>query len=96
MILQDYMDIGYGYDSEDSFVDDSEAVCDCIVQMYCRIQQIFRRGKFLWFSHFFTQPRMFSVESFTRLDISLLKEAATTKVFPVNVHFCSNRESFPP
>ena len=25
------MDIGYGYDSEDSFVDDSEAVCDCVV-----------------------------------------------------------------
>ena len=22
------MDIGYGYDSEDSFVDDSEAVCN--------------------------------------------------------------------
>ena len=31
MTLQDYMDIGYGYDSEDSFVDDSEAVCECIV-----------------------------------------------------------------
>ena len=26
------MDIGYGYDSEDSFVDDSEAVCECTVQ----------------------------------------------------------------
>lgn len=30
-MLQDYMDIGYGYDSEDSFVDDSEAVCDYVV-----------------------------------------------------------------
>ena len=39
---------------------------------------------------------MFSVESFTRLDISLLKEAAITKVFLLMFIFCSNRESFPP
>jgi len=30
-ILKDYMDIGYGYDSEDSFVDDSEAVSNLIM-----------------------------------------------------------------
>lgn len=30
------MDIGYGYDSEDSFVDDSEAVCG----MYCTLYSI--------------------------------------------------------
>lgn len=32
IMLQDYMDIGYGYDSEDSFVDDSEAVCKYLLQ----------------------------------------------------------------
>ena len=37
---------------------------------------------------------MFSVKSFTRLDISLLKEAATMKVFLLIFIFCSNRESF--
>ena len=37
---------------------------------------------------------MFSVESFTRLDISLLKEAATAKVFPLMFIFGSNRERF--
>ena len=30
---------------------------------------------------FFTQPQIFSVELFIRLDISLLKEAATAKIF---------------
>ena len=34
------MDIGYGYDSEDSFVDDSEAVRDYVVTVvlttYCK------------------------------------------------------------
>ena len=29
------MDIGYGYDSEDSFVDDSEAVCNWIIIYIC-------------------------------------------------------------
>jgi len=28
------MDIGFGYDSEDSFVDDSEAVCTCDVVLW--------------------------------------------------------------
>ena len=38
------------------------------------------RGKtFAVFAFLYTQPRMFSVESFTRLDISL----ATAKVFPL-------------
>ena len=51
-------------------------------------------GEILRFLHFFTQLRMFSVESFTRLDISLLKKAATMKVFPLMFIFDSNCERF--
>ena len=61
-----------------------------------RIWQIFQGGKLSRFSCFFTQLRMFSIESFTRLDISLLKEAATTKVFQLMFIFRSNRKKFSP
>ena len=38
---------------------------------------------------------MFSVELFTRLDFSLLKEAATTKVFPLMFIFVLTVKVFP-
>ena len=41
------MDIGFGYDSEDSFVDDSEAVCNLMVWMSCRSLEPFCALKLL-------------------------------------------------
>ena len=54
----------------------------------------FKGKNFRGFCIFFTQPRMFSVELFTRLDFSLLKEAATVKVFPLMFIFVLTAKVF--
>ena len=46
--------------------------------MFITIRQSIQGGKLSQFSCFFTQPQMFSVESFTSYRHSLLKEAART------------------
>ena len=63
-----------------------------LTYIYC-IRQNSRGGKLSWF---FLNRESFPVEYFTALGIHYLQEASIMKVFPLNFHFCSNRESFPP